>query len=274
MRGLFATALIAMSAACVPLAYGSNQEVANRIAESIGEAYPQYTIEVAYKNGNVRLRGEVGSEMDRQRIAGMVSQIPSVQSVSSDSIRVAQNTAVPQNMAAMPVSAQLPVVPQGDTFGGYNNMKVAQNMNTVTTDAASTMSDSFAIDSAQVPNTSLQTGPIQGGVQFGNEVNYSPAPQGLPVTAGHNGQNGEPNLPNYAWPTTADYPNYAQLGYPKQYAASAFPYIGPFYPYPQVPLGWRKVTMEWHDGYWWLDFNDGAADGPFSPLFRQPTKYR
>ena len=27
-----------------------------------------------------------------------------------------------------------------------------------------------------------------------------------------------------------------------------------FYPYPQVPLGWRKVTLEWDDGWWHLDF--------------------
>jgi hypothetical protein len=23
-----------------------------------------------------------------------------------------------------------------------------------------------------------------------------------------------------------------------------------------VPLGWRKVTMEWDDGWWMLDFKD------------------
>lgn len=33
-------------------------------------------------------------------------------------------------------------------------------------------------------------------------------------------------------------------------------YIGPFYPYPQVPLGWREVQQEWDDGSWFLDFND------------------
>jgi hypothetical protein len=44
--------------------------------------------------------------------------------------------------------------------------------------------------------------------------------------------------------------------YPKQYSASAWPYIGPFYPYPQVPLGWRKVQLEWDDGWWWLNFKD------------------
>jgi osmotically-inducible protein OsmY len=63
-----------------------------------------------------------------------------------------------------------------------------------------------------------------------------------------------PNLPNYAWPSYAAYPNYAAVTYPRQYSASAWPYIGPFYPYPQVPLGWRKVALEWRDGWWQLDF--------------------
>lgn len=78
----------------------------------------------------------------------------------------------------------------------------------------------------------------------------------------------QPNMPNYAWPSYAAYPNYAAVTYPKQYSPTAWPYIGPFYPYPQVPLGWRKVTLEWHDGWWALDFDDGTARGPFSGLYR------
>ena len=66
----------------------------------------------------------------------------------------------------------------------------------------------------------------------------------------------QPHLPNYAWPSYAAYPNYAALTYPKQYSPTAWPFIGPFYPYPQVPLGWRKVTLEWDDGWWMLDFKD------------------
>jgi hypothetical protein len=66
----------------------------------------------------------------------------------------------------------------------------------------------------------------------------------------------QPYLPNYAWPSYAPYPNYAALTYPKQYSPTAWPYIGPFYPYPQVPLGWRKVTLEWDDGWWFLNFAD------------------
>ena len=63
-----------------------------------------------------------------------------------------------------------------------------------------------------------------------------------------------PQMPRYAWPSYAAHPNYAALTYPKQHSPSAWPYIGPFYPYPQVPLGWRKVTMEWNKGWWTVDF--------------------
>lgn len=109
------------------------------------------------------------------------------------------------------------------------------------------------------------------------ELTPTPAAQPLgrplPMTVGAPGAAAparfdQPNMPNYAWPSYAAYPNYAAVTYPKQYSATAWPYIGPFYPYPQVPLGWRKVTLEWHDGWWHLDFDDGASKGPFSGLFR------
>lgn len=85
--------------------------------------------------------------------------------------------------------------------------------------------------------------------------------QPMPLPAGYAGgnpaaNNGQPNLPGYAWPGYAANPNYAAVNYPQQYSASAWPYIGPFYPYPQVPLGWRKVQLEWDDGWWYLDFKD------------------
>jgi hypothetical protein len=63
-----------------------------------------------------------------------------------------------------------------------------------------------------------------------------------------------PNLPGYAWPSYSAYPNYAGVTYPKQYSPTAWPYIGPFYPYPQVPLGWRRVVLKWDDGWWQLNF--------------------
>lgn len=59
-----------------------------------------------------------------------------------------------------------------------------------------------------------------------------------------------PPLPPYAWPTYAPYNNLSRVAYPNEYPANAFPFIGPFYPFPKVPLGWRSVNMTWEDGHW------------------------
>ena len=82
-------------------------------------------------------------------------------------------------------------------------------------------------------------------------------PMSAAMTGGNMGMTAEsPNLPGYAWPGYAPHPNHAALTYTTQYSPQAWPYIGPFYPYPQVPLGWRKVELEWDDGWWYLDFHD------------------
>jgi len=61
-----------------------------------------------------------------------------------------------------------------------------------------------------------------------------------------------PKMPPYAWPTYAPYNNFARVGYPEAYPYNAWPFIGPIYPFPKVPLGWRSVKLEWQDGYWWF----------------------
>ncbi|MEO2025275.1 MAG: BON domain-containing protein [Fuerstiella sp.] len=78
--------------------------------------------------------------------------------------------------------------------------------------------------------------------------------QAMPTSIGGAGAYSNPQLPKHAWPSYAQYPNSAAISYPKQYSASAWPYIGPFYPYPQVPMGWREVSLQWDDGHWQLDF--------------------
>jgi hypothetical protein len=104
---------------------------------------------------------------------------------------------------------------------------------------------------------------------IGAQPNVQQQQQAGPIPAGNSAvRYDHPNVPCYAWPTYAAHPNYAAVTYPKQYSPTCWPYIGPFYPYPQVPLGWRKVTLEWHDGWWNLDFDDGSAKGPYSGLFR------
>jgi len=99
---------------------------------------------------------------------------------------------------------------------------------------------------------------MPGGPMVGGPMNGAPMPMHMPGSGVGiaPARYDHPHMPGYAWPSYAAYPNYAAVTYPKQYSASAWPYIGPFYPYPQVPLGWRKVTMEWDDGWWMLDFKD------------------
>lgn len=69
-----------------------------------------------------------------------------------------------------------------------------------------------------------------------------------------------PKMPNYAWSSYAPYNNFSRVAYPQNYPYNAFPFIGPFYPFPKVPLGWRSVTLEWQDGHWWMGRNATKYD--------------
>ena len=69
-----------------------------------------------------------------------------------------------------------------------------------------------------------------------------------------------PKMPPYAWPSYAPYNNYSRVAYPQAYPYNAWPFIGPFYPFPKVPLGWRSVTLEWQDGHWWMGRNGTTHD--------------
>jgi hypothetical protein len=106
------------------------------------------------------------------------------------------------------------------------------------------------------PGAGMAPGAMAAGGMAGDGMGMQAVPTGF-VHGGHGAAVSYDNaqMPAYAWPTYASYPNYAALTYPRQYSPTAWPYIGPFYPYPQVPLGWRKVALEWDDGWWFLDFS-------------------
>ena len=254
MRRLFVPICFGLLIALgVPSVQAGNQEEANKIAQRLTQQYPQYNIEVAYQEGKVRLRGEVASDVDRQEIANFVRHIPKVRSVS-ETLTVSASAVAESENAILSVQALTPAAPQAAEPVIYG-----------------AQAEVAPVASYEAPlGVSANVGSTPAPQAYRSPSDYF-APQGANTPAP---QNGQANLPNYAWPSYASYPNYSQVSYPKNYAADAFPYIGPFYPYPEVPMGWRNVNMQWHDGYWWLDFNDGSKNGPFSPLFRQQTKYR
>ena len=200
----------------------SNQEIANKIAAALRKAkLSGFDIEIKVENGIATLDGMVGSP-EQRAAAQKAAMVPGITKVNN---RLAVADAAPKQ-AAMPRSA-----------GRSNPIRTAGYQGGVEVPDAATppATPPAALGSMGTPPAAI---PAYGPPAFG----------------GSNIAYNQPNLPNYAWPSYAQYPNYAAVTYPSQYAASAWPYIGPFYPYPQVPLGWRKAQLEWDDGYWNLNF--------------------
>ena len=218
--------------AVTPPTARTNQQVAERIGgalEQVGLA--GQPISISFQKGVVTLGGGVNSEAQRNAAGQAAGQVPGVTMVNNQ-LKVAQ--AAPQ-MAFAPQqrSPQMKPVSYGQQFA-----------------------------SAGYPQ---QAPPIPPGPGMGQAAPPMPQTQASPVSMGGAGLFSHPQLPSHAWPAYAQYPNSAAVTYPTQYSASAFPYIGPFYPYPQVPLGWREAKLQWDDGFWNLNFN--KTDSVWHVLF-------
>ena len=154
---------------------------------------------------------------------------------------IAQVTAAEPKKAAPQVPAGFMLVPVAPSYplGYAPQQPMSQRVPQVP----------LAVGSARTVSPTAAYTPVGGG------MTGAPVPMHRGGGPGvHPAQYEHPQLPGYAWPSYASYPNYGAVTYPKQHSAGAWPYIGPFYPYPQVPLGWRKVQLQWDDGWWFLDF--------------------
>jgi hypothetical protein len=231
----------------------SNQDLANKIAASLKKArLSGFEIEISVQNGVAQLDGMVGSAAQREA-AAKAALVPGITKVNN---RLGVGEGMPRGQvqqAAMP--RQRPAAPP--------------QMAAMPQQAAAMQPQMAAAPRAAVRPQTIRTANFQAGYEGQEPVQQPVAPQAMgPMNGPPSGIPGyapaaggathvvynQPNFPNYSWPTYAQYPNYAAVNYPSQYSASAWPYIGPFYPYPQVPLGWRKAQLEWDDGYWNLNF--------------------
>lgn len=242
----------------------NDREITSAVVASLGNAQRQgrlkgFGVDVNTQEGRVYVTGRASSEAHRELITSLVRETPGVVEVI-DEIAVYDartNTTQPQPLEPEPLSATeyptnltpVNVEPLGGrSVGGTPAMNVSQRTS-VPVQAAP-----YQMQPGQ-PMQAMPAGmPMHGGMMQG--AMGGPVPM-APYAGGAAAPRYEqPYLPNYAWPGYAAYPNYAAVTYPQQYSPSAWPYIGPFYPYPQVPLGWRKVSLEWDDGWWFLDFTD------------------
>ena len=210
-------------------ASSQNQQMANSIADALkGAQFSGYNIEIQYQEGVALLGGAVTDPNQKAAASQIVSRVPGVQRVDNRLQVVGRPQAPPAQYAGYqgpPPGYQGPPPGYQGPPPGY-----------------------------QGPPGGVPGGPPAAG-QDGGFMNGGPMPAYGPPSSGvSHSVYDQPHLPEHAWPSYAQYPNYAQVTYPSQYSASAWPYIGPFYPYPQVPLGWREAQLEWDDGYWNLNF--------------------
>jgi osmotically-inducible protein OsmY len=204
-----------------------------------------FGVDVKSHNGIVHLIGRASSETQRNTIIALAEGVEGVEGVR-------QTISIPAAAPAMqaPVFAGMEVATPSLAPVAVDPVVRPARENAAPAVADAAMPVPFGMgQEASMTRTVANFAPVPSPVA-GQPVPMAPhSPPGAP-------RYDTPNLPNYAWPGYAAHPNYAQVTYPTQYSPSAWPFIGPFYPYPQVPLGWRRVSLEWDDGWWFLDFSD------------------
>ena len=219
----------------------SNQAVVQRIAAAVqASGLSGYDMEIRFKDGACTLDGEVA---DSGQIAAAVAAAKGVNGVGMVANNLTVLPPAPVRTAAAPAAA-------AGTPESLTRQQVAMRR---------AMMQRQAYLTGQIPPGAMPR--ARGMVRPASQALPAPgcppaANPAAPAALGAGAVYNQANLPNYAWPGYAQHPNYAAVTYPKDYSASAWPYIGPFYPYPQVPLGWREVELEWDDGQWYLDFHD------------------
>ncbi|HUG69592.1 MAG TPA: BON domain-containing protein [Pirellulaceae bacterium] len=261
-------------------------EVLSRLAKQkeLG-ALREFGIDVQVDKGVVWMSGFVADEKQRTVALDMARRVPGVKQVVNDLSLTKAPEETTAQFVSHPIHADVsaPVeqplrpshAPQPATHTASASPQLPNGISYLPTNPNSQVAGWALVNvsgnQAQMQQPQQLQQPVNHQQQMpmafapAQPVNYMQQMQSggqpVPMMGGHGvgvapARYDHPQLPGYAWPSYAAQPNYGAVTYPRQYSAQAWPYIGPFYPYPQVPLGWRKVTLEWKDGWWQLDFKD------------------
>ncbi len=292
MRRMLTGLVVAAITVVVPnLALADNQETADQIAKNLRESgqLHGYRIGVKVEDGTAWLKGQVKSQAQMNTALRLVFQTSGVTRIVNDLkvVSAGQTTAAkkPAKKAAetarLATSTTLRMAEVNSSAAASPrpakaSRKVAAKRTIELTSHETAEQEQLpalvqpatALEPRPVPRQAIsarrQTSVAGRPIPIAYTQNVPEASVGRPIPAYAAGSGGgvaparydQAHMPNHAWPSYASYPNYAAVTYPRQYSPTAWPFIGPFYPYPQVPLGWRKVTLEWDDGWWMLDFKD------------------
>ena len=202
----------------LPALVAENQKLADGIASQLRSSgqLRHYRVDVAVREGDVELTGCVADMPQREEVLRLVQGVPGVVRVI-DHMSLANGVitpvrAVPPIEGPAPSAGQKPVLP------------------------------------SPLPNRPAEAVPAPGAPA--NGAPGEPVPLFRTPIPGYTDLN-PPRMPPYAWPTYAPYNNYSRVAYPLAYPYNSWPFIGPVYPFPKIPLGWRSVKLQWDDGYWW-----------------------
>jgi hypothetical protein len=202
----------------------ANEQLANTIGEHLQQSgrLHHYTVDLAVHDGVVVLTGTVIDQPQREEVLRIVQGVPGVDRVID---RLNLVGAITQVQAAAPPAVLRE--PQGPDLGG----------------GPATPPPPPAAGPVPAPGNG-GGGPAAGMPTEPMPMYQAPIPSPYDLNP--------PKMPPYAWPSYAPYNNYSRVAYPQAYPYEAFPFIGPVYPFPKVPLGWRRVKLEWDDGKWWF----------------------
>jgi hypothetical protein len=284
-RYVFGLAMLTLALLAPTVVRGNDQEIAQQIgqrleAEKKAGSLKGFKIDVQVDDGTVWMSGSVSTSQQQTTVLDIARRVEGVKQVVNDLTVTVPATPKPTTMLTSLRRAggedeEGQVRPAGAIGTGVTaaaSNPVVQSARPVVQPASSQPTRSqpaaapyaaayapvpvYAGSQNQVPLAFAPARPVSHQGEVIGGVPGTPVPMHMPGSGVGiaPARYDHPSMPGYAWPSYAAYPNYAAVTYPKQYSPSAWPYIGPFYPYPQVPLGWRKVTLEWDDGWWMLDF--------------------
>jgi hypothetical protein len=209
-----------------------NQELADDVARALKShtALRGYHIDIEVEAGVVELSGIVADGTQREEAVRLARDVKGVK-------RVVDRLDLPGGNVMRTQAPPVPLLP----IPGVDNKKDAW---APPPQPVAPLAPQAPIAPA-VPPSAGAYGPYAGGL-----------PEPLPIFQANpavpNPQMQPPPMPPYAWPSYAPYNNWGRIAYPNVYQYDQFPFIGPFYPYPKVPLGWRSVKLTWEDGWWWF----------------------
>ncbi len=195
--------------------------------------------DVRVEQAVVMLSGSVALPQQYQLLLDLAHRVPGVRQVSADLHVLSDPTG---GVAISPASVQMPIAYSQGHMMAEPMARIDQTPRPIGAARMAAYAGGAVLAAPMMAVNHMSGGGVPAHLPGGGHA-------AVPARYDH------PNLPGHAWPSYAAYPNYAAVTYPKQYSPTAWPYIGPFYPYPQVPLGWRKVTLQWKDGWWQLNFN-------------------